>query len=153
MLTLFCPDKGTLRAKGVTSTPNAILHPWLEEQLSEILAELPLALPLSMAANLALWEQWQVGLTGVPSLGTGEDLPRLRLLIVLDNLAGHHTPSFISWLCEHGIMPLFTPLGGSWLNMAESIQHIIISRALAGTHPKEPQEIIGWLEETAEGWN
>ncbi len=37
--------------------------------------------------------------------------------------------------------------------MAESIQHIIISRALAGTHPKEPAQIIEWLEETAEGWN
>jgi hypothetical protein len=36
--------------------------------------------------------------------------------------------------------------------MAESIQHIIISRALGGTHPKEPQEIIEWLEQTAAGW-
>ena len=23
------------------------------------------------------------------------------------------------WLCAHGIMPLYTPVGGSWLNMAE----------------------------------
>ena len=37
--------------------------------------------------------------------------------------------------------------------MAESIQHIIISRALAGTHPKELEQIIEWLEETAQGWN
>jgi transposase len=153
MLTLFCPAFGTLRVKGVLSTPNAVLHPWLMEQLSEILAQLPPPLPLSMKENLALWEKWQAGLTGAPSLGTGEDLPPLRLLLILDNLSGHHTPSFIIWLCEHGIMPLFTPLGGSWLNMAESIQHIIISRALAGTHPKEPTQIIDWLEETTEGWN
>jgi predicted unusual protein kinase regulating ubiquinone biosynthesis (AarF/ABC1/UbiB family) len=42
-------------------------------------------------------------------------MPPLRLLLVLDNLSGHHTPSFVMWLCEHGIMPLYTPLGGSWL--------------------------------------
>jgi transposase len=153
MLTLFCPATGEVEVKGVLSTANKVLHPWLKEQLLEILAHLPAPLPLSMTENLALWEQWQAGLTGAPSLGTGEDLPPLRLLLILDNLAGHHTPSFISWLCEQGIMPLFTPLGGSWLNMAESIQHIIISRALAGTQPKKPQEIIAWLEETAEGWN
>ena len=57
------------------------------------------------------------------------------------------------WLCEHGIMPLYTPLGGSWLNMSESIQRIIVRRALDGEHPTTPQQIISWLEETAEGWN
>lgn len=153
MLTLFCPTTGEIRVKGVLSSANKVLHPWLKEQLLKILEHLPPPLLLSMAENLALWEQWQAGLKGAPSLGTGENLPPLRLLLILDNLAGHHTPAFIIWLCEHGIMPLFTPLGGSWLNMAESIQHIIISRALAGTQPKDPQEIIAWLEETAEGWN
>jgi transposase len=33
-------------------------------------------------------------------------------------------------------MPLYTPLGGSWLNMTESIPRILIRRGLAGTHPK-----------------
>ena len=80
-------------------------------------------------------------------------MPPLRLLLVLDNLSGHHTPSFVMWLCEHGIMPLYTPLGGSWLNMAESIQRILKRRALDGEHPTTPQQIIDWLEETAEGWN
>jgi len=28
-------------------------------------------------------------------------------------------------LFEHGIMPLYTPLSGSWLNMTESIQRIL----------------------------
>src|SRR5258708_1447787 len=65
----------------------------------------------------------------------------------------HTTPSFVIWLCEHGIMPLYTPLGGSWLNMSESIQRIIVRRALDGEHPTTPQQIISWLEETAEGWN
>jgi transposase len=48
MLTLFCPASGELRVKGVTSTPNTVLHPWLKEQLSQILAQLPPALPLSL---------------------------------------------------------------------------------------------------------
>ena len=50
-------------------------------------------------------------------------------------------------------MPLYTPLGGSWLNMSESIQRILKRRALDGEHPTTPQQIIDWLEETAEGWN
>jgi hypothetical protein len=143
MITLFCPVTGELRVKGVTSTANKVLHPWLEEQLEEIVGALPPPLPLSKAENKALWEKWQAGLSVAP--GLGEDLPPLRLLLVHDNLSGHSTPTYIIWLCEHGIMPLFTPLGGSWLNMAESIQPIIISRALGGTYPKEPQEIIEWL--------
>jgi len=57
------------------------------------------------------------------------------------------------WLCEHGIMPLYTPLGGFWLTMSESIQRILKRRALDGEHPTTPQQIIDWLEETAEGWN
>ncbi len=70
-----------------------------------------------------------------------------------DNLAGHLTPDLIKWLLWHGVMPLYAPLGGSWLNMAESVQRIIVRRALAGQHPKNPQEIIDWLEQTVAGWN
>jgi hypothetical protein len=33
-------------------------------------------------------------------------------------------------------MPLYTPLGGSWLNMAESIQRILKRRTLDGQHPQ-----------------
>ncbi len=50
-------------------------------------------------------------------------------------------------------MPLDTPLSGSWLNMAESVQRIVVPRALAGHHPQTPEEIIGWLEDTVAGWN
>ena len=81
------------------------------------------------------------------------ELPRLRLLLVLDNLAGHRTPSFVLWLFAHGIMPLYTPLGGSWLNMAESIQRILKRRGLEGHHPQTPEEVIAWLEAAARGWN
>ena len=50
-------------------------------------------------------------------------------------------------------MPLYTPLGGSWLNMAESVQRIVCGRALNGQHPKTAAEIITWLEDTVAGWN
>src|SRR5262250_1234378 len=39
LLTLFRPATGELRAKGVTSAPNAVLHPWLQEQLRVVLTE------------------------------------------------------------------------------------------------------------------
>src|SRR5262249_3819943 len=74
-------------------------------------------------------------------------------LLVLDNLAGHSTPEFVLWLFAHGIMPLYTPLGGSWLNMAESIQRILKRRALNGQHPTATGTIIAWFEAVAEHWN
>ena len=59
----------------------------------------------------------------------------------------------VRWLFQHGIMPLSTPLGGSWLNMAESVQRILKRRALEGEHPQTAEDIIDWLEETVAGWN
>ena len=37
--------------------------------------------------------------------------------------------------------------------MAESLQRILVRRALAGQHPQTPDQIITWLEETVAGWN
>jgi hypothetical protein len=48
---------------------------------------------------------------------------------------------------------LYTPVGGSWLNMAESIQRVLKRRALAGQHPHSPVEIGRWFEQTARSWN
>jgi hypothetical protein len=153
MLTLFHPVTGELRVKGVTSTANVVLHPWLKQELSDILAALPEpALTLSQAELRAIWEGWREGLTVIKT-PLPEILPSLRMLLVMDNLKGHYTVDFVQWLFEHGILPLYTPLGGSWLNMAESIQRIIKRRALDGFHPKTPAEIINWLEATARGWN
>jgi hypothetical protein len=50
-------------------------------------------------------------------------------------------------------MPLYTPLGGSWLNMAESIQRILKRRTLDGQHPQNPAEIGSWFQQTAQAWN
>jgi len=152
----FEPATGEVRVKGVYQSTNAILHPWLEEELEAILAKLPeptesLSPKLSPEENRARWERWQEGLTVKITLP--EELPPLRMLLVLDNLAGHQTLSFVLWLFAHGIMPLYTPLGGSWLNQAESVQRILKRRALDGCHPKTPEEIIAWLEAAARGWN
>jgi hypothetical protein len=152
LLTLFHPSEGQVRVKGVTSCPNAVLHPWLQQELSAILDDLPQpTADLDPAVNRALWEQWCAGLDQPISLP--QNLPPLRVLLIWDNLAGHKTPSFVNWLIEHGIMPLYTPLGGSWLNMTESIQLILKRRALAGQHPTQPEQIIAWFEAVAQAWN
>ena len=64
------------------------------------------------------------------------ELPPLRLLLGWDHLTGHHTPDLLLWLFAHGVMVLFTPLAGSWLNLAEALLRILIRRPLAGQHPQ-----------------
>src|SRR3954449_11608420 len=111
----------------------------------------PPAAPPDAAAPRAAWEAWQDGLAERFTLPA--ELPPLRMLLVWDNLAGHKTAEMVVWLCQHGIMPLYTPLGGSWLNMAESIQRILKRRTLDGQHPRSPAEIGAWFQQTAEAWN
>jgi hypothetical protein len=151
MLTLFHPATGDVLVKGVTQSTNAILHPWFKEQLNEILKGMPEKPQLDPKINRELWVAWQKGLSWPISLP--QELPPLRMLLVWDNLKGHHTPEMVLWLFAHGIMPLYTPIGGSWLNMAESIQRILVRRALKGQNPESPKQIIAWLEAVARGWN
>jgi transposase len=151
LLTLFRPAIGEVRAKGVKQTTNAILHPWLKEQIIEILAELdassyprgPMRVPICGEGD---WEGWFERKLLV-------QLPPIRMILIWDNLAGHKNYELWKWLVAHGVMPLFTPLSGSWLNMAESVQRIIVRRALDGQHPQSAEEVIEWLEETVRGWN
>jgi hypothetical protein len=108
-LTLFHPATGVVQMEGVTACPNTVLHGWLQEELAIILAALSEpAVLLNAEANRACWTHWQEGLLLHPTLP--DELPPLRLLLILDNLAGHKTPSFVSWLFAQGIMPLYTPL-------------------------------------------
>lgn len=151
LLTLLHPASGQVRVKGVTSSTNGVVHAWLQTELQAILALAPAVDMTPSAAHRPAWEVWQAGLTIKPTLPS--DLPPLRLLLIWDNLAGHKTPELLLWLFRHGIMPLYTPLGGSWLNMAESIQRILKRRALSGHHPTTPAQIMAWLEATANGWN
>lgn len=154
VLTLFHPADGQVRVEGTPSCPNPILHGWLKEELTAILETLPdpaLEPPPDPDSLREMWEAWQAHLVLKPELPA--DLPPLRMLLILDNLAGHKTAEFVSWLFCHGIMPLYTPLGGSWLNMAESIQRILKRRALSGQHPTTADEIIAWFEAVAVHWN
>ncbi|MCZ7568943.1 MAG: transposase [Ardenticatenaceae bacterium] len=152
LLTLFRPADGHVRVKGVTHTTNEVLHPWLRQELGQIVAALPDMPPAPPdEPQRAAWTRWQDGLT-VP-ITLPATLPPLRILLILDNLSGHLTPSFVLRCFEHGIMPLYTPLSGSWLNMAESIQRILKRRALEGAHPRTPDDIIAWFEAVARAWN
>ena len=147
LLTRFRPATGEVRAKGVPRAPNAVLHPWLKHELLQVLKELP-AVSVN-GAELPPAAQWATWLGPMPHL----PLPPLRLLLVWDNLAGHLSADIVTWLFAHGVMPLYTPLSGSWLNMAESVQRIICGRALRGQHPTTQAELITWLEDTVAGWN
>ena len=136
----------------VSSCTNSVLHGWLKDRLAGILAVLPAcAAPADAVATRAAWEAWQDGLAERFTLP--DQLPPLRMLLVWDNLTGHKTAEMVVWLCRHGIMPLYTPLGGSWLNMAESVQRILKRRTLDGQHPQGPKEIGTWFQQTAQAWN
>ncbi len=152
ILTLFHPADGQVRLEGTLSCTNEVLHAWLQRELSAILATLPPpGTVLAPEVLRSLWERWQADLMETPPLPAV--LPPLRMLLVRDNLAGHKTPGFVQWLLTNGIMPLYTPLGGSWLNLAESIQRILKRRALSGQHPQTPEEIIAWFLAVAAHWN
>jgi hypothetical protein len=150
-LTLFRPADGRVRLHGATACPNAVLHPWLKRELAAILDAMPDPPAEPSAGRRAAWVRWQEGLTIKPTLLA--EPPPLRMLLVLDNLAGHKTPEFVCWLFAHGIMPLDTPVGGSWLNMAEGLQRILTRRALDGQHPEAPAQIIAWCEAVAAHWD
>jgi len=140
MLTLFHPATGKVQVKGVTRSTNAILHPWLKEQIQAILKTLPGKTMLDEETNRQVWQAWQQGLSKRITLA--EKLPPLRMLLIWDNLQGHYTPELVLWLFAQGVMPLYTLLGGSWLNMAESIQRILVRRGLAGQNPQSARQII-----------
>ena len=154
MTTLFRPATGEVRVKGVRSCANAVLHPWLKQELEAILEILPsksARRSISAEENRLVWKSWQEGLSVRVTLP--EELPPLRMLLVLDNLTGHKTPELLLWMFARGVMVLYTPLGASWLNMTESMQRILARRALEGHYPESPEEIIEWLEAAARGWN
>jgi hypothetical protein len=157
LLTLFHPASGQVRVKGVTSAANR------HQRGAAPLAGGRADGDPGDGAGAADPDRPDRG--GAP-LGLGaladgahrkftlpERLPPLRLLLILDNLSGHKTPALVLWLVEHGVMPLYTPLSGSWLNMAESLQRILVRRALTGQTPSSPDDLIGCLEATARGWN
>ena len=59
----------------------------------------------------------------------------------------------MDWCIEHGILPLYTPIAGSWLNLAEPLQRIVVRRALTGQHPENASQVMDWLAAQVRGWN
>ncbi len=151
LLTLFRPKSGELRAQAVLAAPNAVLHPWLKEELSSLLAALP-PVPDPEAPGRS-WREWGWNEEALRPLVGEDPLPPVRAVLVWDNLAGHKSPEMVQWLLRQGVAPLYTPVGGSWLNMAESVQRIVVRRALAGQHPESAEEVMEWLEASVIGWN
>jgi hypothetical protein len=144
-----------VRAQGVLAAPTAILHPWLKDQLLQVVAELdrdplPVRVPLPEDQLLPLLRTWQHGWW---SYERPTPAPPLRLLLIWDTRAGHRSSDRVRWLLQHGVWPLYTPLSGSWLNMAESLQPILGRRALSAQHPERAQHLIDWLDETVVGCN
>ena len=149
LLTLFRPATGEVRAQPVAHAPNTVLHPWLQQEVTALLVDLPpIPDPTAPGRQAADWWWGE----GDPPAWLAA-LPPVRLLLIWDNLAGHRTSILVEWLVAHGVWPLPTPLGGSWLNLAEAIQRILVRRALAGQHPTTVQAIMTWLTDTVAGWN
>jgi hypothetical protein len=123
----------------------------LKAQLTQILQTLPEASPRAAYPERFIWEPWQENLTR--RVGLPLQLPPLRLLLVMDNRIGPKNPDWLCWCFAHGILPLYTPLGGSWLNRAESIQRLLKRRALDGQEFLSPQPLIQALEAVAAHWN
>jgi hypothetical protein len=100
LLTLFRPATGEIRAKGVVSVTNAVLHPWLKGELGALLAELEKQQPAETLAPeerrppAAQWKTW------LWPHESAQGLPPLRI-IIRRALSGQHPQSaqqVIDWL-------------------------------------------------------
>jgi hypothetical protein len=119
--------------------------------LAAILAELP---PVTdPEAPGRQWQEWGWSEAEVAHWETTAPLGPVRLVQIWDDLRGQTTPELVVWCVRQGIVPLYTPLGGSWLNMAESVQRIVVRRALSGQPPESAAEVREWLEAAVAGWN
>ncbi len=115
------------------------------------MADLPPVVSRPAYWERVIWETWREGLQWVVTWP--QQLPPLRVLLIMDSLVGHKNPERLLWCFRQGIFSVYTPSGGSWLNMAESIQRVFKQRALDGQSPTSPQQIIQSLEEVAAHWN
>jgi hypothetical protein len=148
LLTLFRPATGEVRAEPVEQSTNAVLHPWLERELEAILAAC--APPPAEPPVGRRWADWD---RFAAEWSPDTRRPPLRVLLVWDNLAGHKSIKLERWLLDRGILPLWTPIAGSWLNLAESLQRIVVRRALAGQQPESADELKARLAASVRGWN
>lgn len=137
-----------MRAEPVDRATNAVLHPWLKQKLTAILEQCPAA-PTTPTIDRR-WADWD---WHEDAHLLDERFPVVRVLLIWDNLKGHLTPEMVNWCRERGIAPLYTPLAGSWMNMAESLQRIIECRALQGQAPENVEALKSWFRCAVSGWN
>ncbi len=151
-MTLFRPHTGQVIVQGALRVTNAVLHPWLKENLQSQLQSITVD-PYEKDPGLhrKVWELFHGVWFGFKD--NFESFPKFKMILIFDNLAGHKSWQLVKWLYQNKIMPIYTPLSGSWLNMAESIQRILKRRALDGTHPQSPQDIMDAMEAVARVWN
>jgi hypothetical protein len=64
-----------------------------------------------------------------------------------NTLARHRSCDLVPWFCDYGVMPLSTPISGSWLTLAAPVHRIRVPCALAG------QQVINRVEHTVVGWS
>jgi hypothetical protein len=57
------------------------------------------------------------------------------MILIWVNLTGHLSWSIVDWLFQHGVMPFYTPLSGSWLNLAEALSVHRLQLALEWLQP------------------
>ena len=105
MITLLHPKTGEVRVKGVTNTCNETLLPHLQTELSDILSGLH-SPPLihDPLLNRQIWESWREEISVKVTLPA--DLPPLRFILVMDNLAGHKNPDWLLWCFQQGVLPM-----------------------------------------------
>ena len=76
------------------------------------------------------------------------------LRLAWDNLTGHHSGELVAWLLERGVWPLYTPLGGSWLNLAEGPPAHPGPPGAGRAAPRRAAEVAGWnADPTRSEWD
>jgi len=80
-------------------------------------------------------------------------LPPFAYVAGAGQSGGTQDPSLCALVGDAGHHALVYAAGRSWLNMAESIQRILVRRALVGQSPASPAQIMRDLEAVAAHWN
>ena len=120
--------------------------PGAYEQLSAMLAELEKQQPVESLPpeqerpRAAQWKTW------LWPHESAEGLPPLRIILVLDNLAGHLSPDLLGWFFHHGVMPLYTPVGGrlSEHGRVGAAHHRAPGAFRPASHTCEAESSTGW---------
>jgi hypothetical protein len=148
VLTLFRPTTGAVRGEPAVQTTNAVLHPWRKRALGAIRGQCPPVPPGAAAARR--WGRWD----GPPDRAVRDaHLPPIRVSVVLDTRHGHHPASLVRWCAARGLLLRPTPVGGSWLNLAEAGPRLIVRRAVAGQPPRRVPDRPAWCAATLRGGN